>query len=211
MHDTRSIGVPRKALSSAVAGALALAGTITLVASQTAVADETPYVTSGKVYVCKYVGKPHNRERLQTGGNPIWVNWHAADRGPKDGKTYLGETFADAHDWSVVIQLGGSDPGIDACKTTAPPSSSTTTTKPPKTTPPATETTKPPKTSTPVTTPTTGGGGGGVAPGVGAPDTGGTSGGTSPVGGLVGGGLLLAAGGVLVGEALRRRRALTEG
>jgi hypothetical protein len=208
MHDTRSIGVPRKALSSAVAGVLALAGTITLVATQTAVADETPYVTSGKVYVCKYVGKPHDKERLQTGGNPISVNWHAADRGPKDGKTYLGETFADAHDWSVVVQLGGSDPGIAACKTTPPPSSST----PPGTssTPPGTTTTPPATTSTPVTTTTTGGAGGGVTPGVGAPDTGGTSGGTSPVGGIIGGGLLLAAGGVLAGEALRRRREPTE-
>jgi len=30
-----------------------------------------------KSYVCKYVDKPGEAERLQTGNNPIWVDNHA--------------------------------------------------------------------------------------------------------------------------------------
>jgi hypothetical protein len=81
---------------------------------------------------------------------------------------------------------------------TTPPTTTTTTTP---TTPPTTTTT----TTTPTTTTTTPPGGGGmVTPGPGAPDTGGSDPST-PFGGLIGGAMLLAAGGLLAADILRRR------
>lgn len=208
MNETKSIKVSRRGLSFAAAASLALAGTFALATSQ--VAQAQVMEQGDKVWVCKFVGKPFESELLKGGKNPIEVGWQAADK-DKNGEVSVGDEFADGQGQSVVVQINGEDPGVEACTMTTPTTTptttppATTTTKPATTTPPAT-TTKPPKTSTPATT-TTGGAGGGVAPGVGAPDTGGTSSDTSPVGGVVGGGLLLTAGGVLAAEALRRRRA----
>lgn len=209
MNETRSVRVSRRALSMAAAGGLALAGSITLA---TGPAAQAQVMEQGdKVWVCKFVGKPFASELLKGGKNPIEVGWKSADK-DKNGEVSVGDEFADAQGQSVVVQINGEDPGVAACMAT-PPATTTpgTKTSPGTTTPPGTATTNPATTtSTPVTTTTTGGAGGGVAPGVGAPDTGGTSGGTSPVGGIIGGGLLLAAGGVLAGEAVRRRRELTQ-
>jgi Flp pilus assembly protein TadG len=50
-----------------------------------------------KVYVCKYVGKPGEGERLQTGQNPVLVNYN---------QNWNGQTlFLDAQGFSVVIAL----------------------------------------------------------------------------------------------------------
>ena len=93
---------------------------------------------------------------------------------------------------------------------TTPPTTTTTTAPPPTTTTttPTTTTTTPPTTTTtttPTTTTTTPPGGGGmVTPGPGAPDTGGSDPST-PFGGLIGGAMLLAAGGLLAADILRRR------
>lgn len=217
MNETRSIRVSRRALSMAAAGGLALAGSITLV---TGPAAQAQVMEQGdKVWVCKFVGKPYESELLKGGKNPIEVGWQSADK-DKNGKVSVGDEFADGQGQSVVVQINGEDPGVEACLAAPPPTTSTTThttttssgtTTPATTTSPGTTTTPVTTTSTPVSTTTTGGAGGGVAPGVGAPDTGGTSAGYSPVGGIIGGGLLLAAGGVLASEALRRRRELTTG
>jgi Flp pilus assembly protein TadG len=50
-----------------------------------------------KVYVCKYVGKPGEGERLATGDNPLLVNYNEN----WDGKTL----FLDAQGYSFVIAL----------------------------------------------------------------------------------------------------------
>ncbi len=218
MDNTKSIAVSRRAVSFAAAAGLALAGTVTLASGQLAGAEEMQQ--GDKVWVCKFVGKPFESELLKGGKNPIEVAWQTADK-DKDGNVSVGDEFPDAQGQSVVVQINGEDPGVEACMKTPPPTT-TTTTKPPKTTttqppktttstPPATTTTKPPKTTPPATATTkpSGGAGGGVAPGVGAPDTG-AAGETSPAGTLLGAGLLLAAGGVLAAEATRRRRELAE-
>ena len=50
-----------------------------------------------KVYVCKYVGRPGQGEQLQTGQNPVLVNYNEN----WDGQTL----FLDAQGFSVVIAL----------------------------------------------------------------------------------------------------------
>lgn len=226
MSETTSIGVSRRALSLAAAGGLALAGTITLVTGQTAQAEVMEQ--GDKVWVCKFVGKPYESELLKGGKNPIEVGWQSADK-DKDGNVSVGDEFADGQGMSVVVQINGDDPGVEACMPPTPPPTNGTTTQPTTgttathttgttttgTTTSATTGTTSPGTTTqpPATTPappaTTGGAGGGVTPGVGAPDTGGTEG--VPVSALMGSGFLLAAGAVVAAEALRRRRELSEG
>ena len=205
----RSFHIPRRAVTLVSAGTLALAGTLTLATGLTA------HATPGdphKVWVCKYVQKPHQNEILKSGKNPIFVDW-ASLTGRADAPQ-VGDTFSDGQDKSVVVQIGGSDPGVAACAVSTPPT--TTTTKPPptKTTNPPTTTTNPPTTtstppatttSTPSTPSTTPSGGGGQTPGAGAPATGG-AGDTNPLNGIVGSGLLLAAGGLVAGDLARRRR-----
>jgi hypothetical protein len=187
MHETTTIGVPRRALSFAAAAALALGGTVAIASGSQAAPD-----TSHKVWVCKYVDKPGVAERLKAGKQPIFVDWHSLTG--KSGPPKVGDTFSDAQGKSVVVQIGGSSPGRSACETKTPP-----TTKPPKTTPPKKT---PPKKAPPAL-------GGGV-PGVGAPKTGG-AGDSNPANGLIGSGLLLAAGGILARDAVLRRRAKLAG
>src|SRR6185437_16520854 len=55
-----------------------------------------------KSYVCKYVDKPGQAERLQTGQNPIWVANSALGLGPGT-LAFVGEVFKDAQGRSVVI------------------------------------------------------------------------------------------------------------
>ena len=191
-----SFVIPKRAITLASSALLALAGAATLSTAWSA------HATPGdphKVWVCKYVQTPHKNEVLKAGKNPIFVDW--ASLTGKSDAPHVGDTFSDAHDKSVVVQIGGSNPGKSACVTTTPPT--TPPTKPP-TTPP---TTHPPKTTPPTSvTPTTPSGGGGeVTPGPGAPDTGG-AGGTNPLNGIVGSGLLLAAGGLVTADVMRRRR-----
>jgi Putative Flp pilus-assembly TadE/G-like len=69
-----------------------------------------------KVYVCKYVGKPGQNERLASGQNPILVNYN---------ENWNGQTlFLDAQGYSVVIALHDTPgPGPDpepTCPDNAP-------------------------------------------------------------------------------------------
>ena len=106
------------------------------------------------------------------------VNGHSVDQ-DKDGQIFVGDQFADAQGRSVVVQIGGEDPGAGACSPTPPPTT--------------------PSTTAPPT--------GAKTPGAVAPHTGG-EGGDVPVG-LVGGGALLVGAALVAAEAERRRRAAT--
>lgn len=203
---TTTIGLRWRAVTFMTAGAFAVGGALTLAAGPAQATKDDPH----QVWVCKYVKKPGVAETLKGGKNPIFVDY--ASLTSKKTKPYIGETFQDAHLKSVVVQIGGSNPGVAACLPKTPPTTPPTSTPP--TTPPTTS--KPPKTTTTTSTSTTStstvqppatttpAAGGGV-PGVGAPDTGG-AGDTSPVNTLAGSGMLLAAGGILAAEAVRRRR-----
>jgi LPXTG-motif cell wall-anchored protein len=68
-----------------------------------------------KVYVCKYVTKPGFPERLQGGGNPLFVSENAIEGKQSFDPVEVGDSFSDGQNRSVVIQIGGSDPGIAAC------------------------------------------------------------------------------------------------
>lgn len=195
---TTTIGMRRRAVTFITAGAFAVSGALTLAAGAAQATNDDPH----KVWVCKYVKKPGVAETLKGGKNPIFVDY--ASLTSKKTKPYVGETFQDAHFKSVVVQIGGSDPGVEACLPDTPP------TEPPTSEPPTSEPpTKPPVTKPPTKTPHTtppGGGAGGGVPGTGAPDTGG-AGESSPVNTLAGSGLLLAAAGILAADARRRREA----
>jgi hypothetical protein len=162
--------VARRLLSISAAATIAAVGLVTLSAPAYA-AD-----ANSKVWVCKYVGKPGVDEMLKEGKNPIKVSGNSVDQ-DKDGQIFVGDQFADAQGRSVVVQIGGEDPGAGACSPTPPP------TTPPTTAPPT----------------------GGKTPGAVAPHTGG-EGGDVPVG-LVGGGALLVGATLMAAEAERRRRA----
>jgi outer membrane biosynthesis protein TonB len=232
---TTTIGMRRRTVSLITAAAFAGSGAFVLATGPSASATPgDPH----KVWVCKYIHKPGGDEILKGGKNPIFVDW-ASITGKPDAPT-VGATFSDGQFKSVVVQIGGEDPGVEACEVETPPTTTTTkpptettpppttTTKPTETTPPPTTTTKPTETTppptttappttttappTPTTAPptTTQPGGGGEV----TPGVGapntGGGGESSPVNGLVGSGLLLAAAGVLGAEALRRRRESTE-
>jgi hypothetical protein len=172
---TTSMSAARRLLSISAATTIAAVGMVAF----SAPAHAAP--ASSQVWVCKYVGTPGVDERLQTGNNPIRVSGNAADE-DNDGQVFVGDQFADAQGRSIIVQIEGEDPGIDACSPTAPP------------TPPPTDG----PTDGPTDKPT---------PGNGAPDTGG-EGGDVPVG-LVGGGVLLVGATFLAAKAEQRRRAAT--
>ena len=71
------------------------------------------------MWVCKYVGKPGEDEVLKEGKNPIEVSGKSVDK-DKDGQVFVGDQFADAQGRSVVVQIGGEDPGSDICSTDSP-------------------------------------------------------------------------------------------
>ena len=76
--------------------------------------DNTPH----KAYVCKYVGTPGTNERLQTGQNPIDVDFHAIGESP----VVVGSYFNDAQGRSYVIALdtGQPEPSASSCPSPAP-------------------------------------------------------------------------------------------
>ena len=131
---------------------------------------------SSQVWVCKYVGTPGVDERLQMGNNPIRVSGNSADK-DNDGQVFVGDQFADAQGRSVIVQIEGEDPGIEACAPTDGP------------------------TDGPTAKPTDG-----PTPGDGAPDTGG-EGSDVPVGLVGGGVLLVGAALVAAEAERRRRAA----
>ena len=113
---TTPMSATRRLLSISAATAIAAVGLVAL--SPPAYAQP---VTAGlKVWVCKYVGTPGDDERLKEGKNPIEVSANSADK-PKDGQVFVGDQFADAQGRSVVVQIGGKNPGADICSTTPPP------------------------------------------------------------------------------------------
>jgi hypothetical protein len=175
---TTPMSAARRLLSISAAATIAAVGLVAPSAPAHA-AD-----ADSRVWVCKYVGKPGVDEVLKGGKNPIEVSGNSVDKDPKDGQVFVGDQFADAQGRSVIVQIGGEDPGADICSPTAPPVVRPTTT-PPTTAPPTD----------------------GKTPGAAAPRTGG-EGGDVPVG-LIGGGALLIGAALVAAEAERRRRVAT--
>ena len=108
-------------------GATLVVAGIAGVAGSPASADTEPV----KVYVCKYVITPDGQEILQTGDNPIFVSENAIPGNQNDTPVKVGDRFNDAQGPSIVIQIGGTDPGVAACPGYVAP---TTTTAAPTTT-----------------------------------------------------------------------------
>jgi hypothetical protein len=175
-RNTTLRSAARRLLSISAAATIAAVGLVAL----SAPAHAAP--ATSKVWVCKYVRTPGGNEVLKSGKNPIEVSGNSVDK-DKNGQIFVGDEFADAQELSVVVQIGGEDPGEEICSPTSSPTSS-----------PAPSPTTPPKP-------------GGGKPGDGAPHTGG-EGDDVPVG-LVGGGALLVGAALVAAEAERRRRAAT--
>jgi len=100
---------PTQKLLGSIALVALLAGAFTAVSATTAFAGgDTPH----KAYVCKYVGTPGN-ERLQTGQNPIDVDFSAIDEDP----VVEGSSFADKQGRSLVLAI---DTGQDESSLSCP-------------------------------------------------------------------------------------------
>ena len=111
---TTPMSAARRLLSISAAATISAVGLVAF----SAPAHAAP--TSSRVWVCKYVGTPGVDERLQTGNNPIRVSGNAADE-DNDGQVFVGDQFADAQGRSVIVQIEGEDPGIEACSPTPQP------------------------------------------------------------------------------------------
>jgi hypothetical protein len=111
---TTPMSATRRLLSVSAAATIAAVGLVALSAPAHA-AD-----ANSQVWVCKYVGTPGEDEVLKEGKNPIEVNGKSVDK-DKDGQVFVGDQFADAQGRSVVVQIGGEDPGAGACSPTPPP------------------------------------------------------------------------------------------
>ena len=172
---TTPMSATRRLLSISAATAIAAVGLVALSAPAHA-AD-----ASSKVWVCKYVGKPGEDEVLKEGKNPIEVSGNSVDK-DKDGQVFVGDQFADAQGRSVVVQIGGEDPGPTSARRLPRRSSSRRPLRPPVRR-----------------------GGRRRAP---SHRIQGGEGGDVPVG-LVGGGVLLVGAALVAAEAERRRRAAT--
>ena len=109
----------RRLLSISAAATIAAVGLVAFSAPAHAADANQP------VWVCKYVGTPGVDEVLKSGTNPIEVNGNSVDK-PKDGQVFVGDKFADAQGRSVVVQIGGDDPGKEICSPTPPPDGGTT-------------------------------------------------------------------------------------
>src|SRR5918994_634145 len=116
---TTLMSATRRLLSISAAAPIAAVGLVAF----SAPAHAAP--ASSRVWVCKYVGTPGVDERLQTGNNPIRVSGNAADK-DNDGQVFVGDQFADAQGRSIIVQIGGDDPGVDICSPTPPPVEPTT-------------------------------------------------------------------------------------
>ena len=113
---TTTIGMRRRTVALITAAAFAGSGALVLATGPAASATPgDPH----KVWVCKYVQKPGVNEVLKGGKNPIFVDY--ASLTSKKTEPFVGEEFQDAHILSVVVQIGGSNPGVEACKPKTPP------------------------------------------------------------------------------------------
>jgi hypothetical protein len=173
---TTPMSATRRLLSVSAAATIAAVGLVAL-STPAHAAD-----ADSQVWVCKYVGTPGDDEVLKEGKNPIEVNGNSVDK-DKNGQVFVGDQFADAQGRSVIVQIGGEDPGAGICSPTPPP------------------------VIQPTATPTAARPAGGTTPGAAAPHTGG-EGSDVPVG-LVGGAALLVGAALVAAEAERRRRAAT--
>ena len=148
-------GVVRGRVARVAGGAVAVGAALALLAGVGAAGAAAPTAANSphKSYVCKYVSKPGQAERLQTGQNPIWVDNHSLLG--YDGTVTVGQEFKDGQFRSVVIVANtpklNPEPSVSECPPATPP---TTTTTPPvtKTTPPVTTTTPPVTKTTPPAT-----------------------------------------------------------
>ncbi len=132
----KTISVRRRTISYLTAGGFAAAGAFVLAAPSVQADVMEP---GDKVWVCKYVGTPGVNETLKEGKNPIEVSWNSI---PNDnGEVNVGDRFADAQGNSIVVQIKGNDPGVEACPAPQGPSETTTTTAAETTTTTAAETT----------------------------------------------------------------------
>jgi hypothetical protein len=120
---TTLMSAARRLLSISTAAAISAVGLVAL----SAPAHAAP--TTSKVWVCKYVRTPGGDEELKSGKNPISVSGNSVDK-DEDGQIFVGDQFADAQELSVVVQIGGDDPGADICSPTPPPVEPTTPPKP---------------------------------------------------------------------------------
>src|SRR5690349_21104292 len=151
----QSSGRSRTALAVRIVGGGVAVGSMIAIVGSTGVASAAPEKVH-KSYVCKYVSKPGEAERLQSGQNPIWVDNHSLLG--YDGEVTVGQEFKDGQFRSVVIVANiaklDPEPGVESCAapTTPPPSTPPTSPTPP---PPSTTTTRtnpPPSTTTTGTT-----------------------------------------------------------
>jgi hypothetical protein len=111
---TTPMSAARRLLSISAAATIAAVGLVALSAPAYA-AD-----ANSKVWVCKYVRTPGGDEVLKSGKNPIEVSGNSVDK-DKDGEIFVGDQFADAQGRSIVVQIGGEDPGLDSCSPTPAP------------------------------------------------------------------------------------------
>jgi hypothetical protein len=118
MTTTPPISATRRLLSISAAAIIAAVGLVAFSAPAHA-AD-----ADSQVWVCKYVGTPGVDEVLKEGKNPIEVSGNSVDK-DKDGQIFVGDQFADAQGRSVVVQIGGENPGADICSPTPPTTSPT--------------------------------------------------------------------------------------
>lgn len=103
------------AMRRAVAVYVALGGlavTAALVIGLAARASATPGDVH-QAWVCAYLQKPGGDELLKTGQNPIEVDWAALSGTQTEPQ--VGDASSDGNTRSVVVQIGGPDPGIAAC------------------------------------------------------------------------------------------------
>ena len=129
--------------SIAITAAAALLGVAGFAGAQTAYAqDDDPQ----KVWVCKYVGKPGEDERIKEGKNPI----HVAAASVSEAR--VGASFSDAQGRSVVVSLDEAEPDAGICEDFLNPPTDDPTEEP--TTDPTEEPTTDP-TDDPTTDPTT--------------------------------------------------------
>ena len=155
----QSPGRSRTTLVVRLVGGGVAVGSMFAIVGSTGVASAAPEKVH-KSYVCKYVSKPGQAERLQTGQNPIWVDNHSLLG--YDGEVSVGQEFKDGQFRSVVVVANTPklhpEPSVDVCAAPTPQPSTpptpprTTTTKPPPSTT-TTHTTPPPSTTTTHTTP----------------------------------------------------------
>jgi hypothetical protein len=167
---TTPMSTARRLLSISAAATIAVVGLVAL--SPPAHAADA----DSQVWVCKYVRTPGDAEVLKEGKNPIEVNGNSVDK-DKNGQVFVGDQFADAQGRSVVVQIGGEDPGAGICSPAIQP------------------------TTTPTARPTAG-----TTPGAAAPHTGG-EGSDVPVGLVGGAALLVGAALVAAEAERRRRAA----